>query len=173
MTRSLDEIVVEYDPDEHHFGGHAQITVKWAAAYAREEPSKYGFPGAEQDAAAFGHPSAAEHADSALFVAGLLGRLAWAAAPWIAYTGQQHGCDTQLYVSEPGSGVGRWRTEPSHADGCNLAGTGLFNPIPGTNERRNDDWDGVELWFYVPIEDTPEWLAQIGRWLETLMDTGA
>ena len=168
MTRSMDEITVEYDPDEHHFGSHAQITVKWAAAYAREEPSEYGSPGADQDAAAFGHPSAAEHADAALFVAGLLGRLAWAAAPWIAYTGQQHGCDTHWYVSGPGSGVDRWRTKPSHADGCGLAGDGLLSPIPGTN----DLWDGVELWFYIPIEDAPEWLAQIGRWLETLMVTG-
>ena len=163
MTRSLDEVVVEYDPDEHHFGDHAQITVKWAAAYARD-------PDMGHVAAAFGHPSAAEHADSALFVAGLLGRLAWAATPWIAYTGQQHGCDTRWYVPETGSGVGQWRKEPRHANnGCDLAGTGLLSPIPGTD----DFWDAVELWFLVPIEDAPEWLAQIGRWLETLMVTGA
>ena len=161
MTRSLDEIEVAYDPEEDIFDGHAQITVKWAGAYALDEVHPvYGGPPEEANAAAFGYPTKAEHVEASLFVAGLLGRLAWIAYPWIAWTGQQHRCRRSGWLP-PGAQSSRDDGPSQDMDGCSLADSGLFDP---------QHWlsDGLELWFYIPIEQVQEWLTRIGGWLQTL-----
>ena len=159
MTRSLDEIEVTYDPEEDIYGEHAEITVKWAAEYALDEfdPAHNWIP-EEANAAAFGYPTKAEHVEASVFVAGLLGRLAYVAYPWIAWSGQQHGCPRGW--SPPGAFPSREAPMQSF-DCCCLADAGVFDP---------QDWpsNGLEMWFYVPTEDAGEWLDRIRGWLQTL-----
>ena len=160
MTRSLDEIEVTFDPEEDIWDGHAEVMVMWAASYALRD---------EEVAAEFGFPSEAEYLRSAVFVAGLLGRLACAAYPWIALSAQQHDCRGWW---EPPTEKTRWDKDPSFCgDGCRLSSHSVFNPLPDINEDSGIDMRGqVELFLTVPPEDARVWLDRIHIWLQALAE---
>ena len=156
MTRSLDEI--KMNCDLHELAGHVEIIIGWAAVNARKD---------KEDAEAFGYPSEADHTDSALFVAGLLGRLVCAASPWVALSAQQHGCRNLWRPPEEHP----WRDQPvTWAEGCHLSSASVFNPLPDINQHGVDMRDEVELFITVPPEDTNVWLDRIQIWLQALAE---
>ena len=159
MTRSLDEVKVDCDLADEHYHGHVEIIIGWAAVHARKD---------EESAAAFGHPSEADHMDAALSVAGLLGRLACAATPWIALSAQQHGCRT---LWRPPEGTSPWHNEPeTWGEGCHLSSNSVFNPLPDINQYGIDMRDEVEVFLTVPPEDARVWLERIRNWLQALAE---
>jgi hypothetical protein len=152
--RSLTELAIEvhYDDDEDH----AEITVAWVY------PDVVGRN--EAAAADFGFPTDAQGEAAATYVAGLLGRLAFAAAPWIAWTAQEHQCRGKWY----GPGTERAPGDEPGNGGwcCAVNGTALLTPVK--------HWgDGVELWISIPTKQRKAWLARVRGWLQILADPGS
>ena len=157
MIRSLTEITVEHlllDDVDH--GEHVEITIEWAASLARCD---------EDDAAAFGHPTEAELIAAAMFVAGLLARLAWVAHPWLAEGGQQHRCSTRWFFDEGPYAIDG---APNQRSGCSMTGVGIFNPLKTPLDHTTD---GIGLWLRVPAKDAELWLDRIGSWLQVFAQT--
>jgi len=151
--RSLREITVDvYTDDEDE---HAEITIEWAAALARCD---------DYDAAAFGHPTEAEHVKAALAVAGLLGRLAWVAHPWLAEAGQQHRCSIRWFWDRQPYAIDG---APNQRSGCKMTGIAIFDPLRTPLDHTTD---GIHLCLRVPVEDAKVWLDRIRMWLLALAE---
>ena len=151
--RSLHEFKVEVCTDDE--GEHAEITIEWAAALASCDGD---------DATAFGHPTKDEHVKAALVVAGLLGRLAWAAHPWLAEGGQQHRCSTRWFWDINWCAIDG---APSQRSGCKMTGIGIFDPLRTPLDHTTD---GIYLCLRVPPGDIPAWLDRIRGWLQALAE---
>ena len=153
MTRSLTELYVEVHESHDPKDIHSEITIAWAFPHVVGRD--------EARAADFGFPTDAQGEAAASYVAGLLARLAFAAAPWVAWSAQEHRCRSKWYGPDS-----EWSYDGNSSggyDSCSIDGSDLLRPV--------QHWgDGVQVYLNVPTKDTKMWLGRARAWLETIAD---
>lgn len=94
---------------------------------------------------------------ASIHIAGILGRLAVAAIPWIGMEAQQHGCD-QRWTAH--SHLGHPVQDDEGVCGISSTKT-ILNPA-------SDLGDPPELWIAVPRAKQKQWVQQITNWLAAM-----
>lgn len=137
--RSLYEIEVSVMTAKDNDDSHDEITVAGITdLWSYKETHPFGPDVLECDI-----PVAQRH------IAGILGRLVFAATPWMNAEQDEHGCRPWFTQNGPDD-------PPLMHDGCSLIDPG-------------DDWgSSPSVWFYVPPGRSKVWLGRIQNWLDAI-----
>lgn len=150
--RSMYELVVSVQgPDQIDDPKHCEITIE--SAFVDTLTGK-------ATEANFGNPSDDQLAQAGSYMAGVLGRLLFAAEPWLSYSRRTHGCGARIQLGAGG--------EPSwtYTEACHAAGGGLL-------DFREEEGCCPRLWLYVPKGERQLWLDRIAEWLGQIAQADA